>query len=285
MDMENKKSGISRKQYYDLVVELNYMETVQERSFANKIREARRLGDLTENPAYDKAKEEHYSCLHRIVEYKNIINNSVITDTAPPVLKCRSFEEIMQEYTAKTELSEQLDEFLPEEIKYFMRRLAGHSFSSECCFKSEIDVTHSFSPLRPYGYTPFASAARDYYWYLRDDGMVYYVTPESEYHDEIYDEDEEYGDITMIVDEVAKPMDVSFGQFVIFADLYGQFERTFDQYKEDDQNAFCDHTYPLEKCTDDCKFCELEQEFKVELLTIDKDLINRTKTILLLPNE
>jgi len=186
----------------------------------------------------------------------------------------------MQDYTAKTELSEHLDMLLPEEIKYFMRRLAGHSFFSKCCFKSEIDVTQEFSPLLPFGYTPIASAARDYYWYLRDDGIICYVTPEEEYHDEVYSVDEEYGDITMNTDEVAKPMGISFGQLVIFADLYGQFERMFDQYREDYKKVFDDHAYPLEKCTDDCKFCELEQEFKVELLTIDKDLINKTKTLL-----
>ena len=146
MEMENKKSGISRKQYNDLVVELNYMETVLERSFANNIREARRLGDLTENPEYDKAREEYNNCFQRIEEYKNIINNSVIIDTTPPVLKCRSFEDIMQDYTAKTELSEHLDMLLPEEIKYFMRRLAGHSFSSECCFKSEIATWNKYAP-------------------------------------------------------------------------------------------------------------------------------------------
>jgi len=87
-----------------------------------------------------------------------------------------------------------------------MRRLAGHRFSSECCFINEIDEKQQSSPLLSPGYVPIASAADDYYWYLRDD-------PEQ------YDEHDKG-----------------------WTDCFG------------------------------CEFCELEQEFKAELLTIDKIL-------------
>ena len=55
--MANKKT-FTQEAYDKLVAQLDYLKTVREREVADKLKEARSFGDLSENAEYDAAKDE-----------------------------------------------------------------------------------------------------------------------------------------------------------------------------------------------------------------------------------
>jgi len=260
--MKNQELKINKKQYCDLVEELNYLQTIKEKEIAKKIKKARNLGDLSENSKYDNAKNKQKKLYARVDEIKNIINNAEVFHPIQPVLKCRSFEDIMQDYTAKTALPERLEDGLPEEIKYFMRRLTGHELSNICCFGKEIDRNYLLSGSS-YECEIIASAYGGEYWFLESDSKVSLIA-------DVIDITEEDGPVEYDID--IRPLEISFSQFVIAVDLYAQYEKVVTQYKDNDISAADDHDDYDTKCPEKCKFCELRQELRYNLLSIDKSL-------------
>jgi transcription elongation factor GreA len=63
-----------------LEADLDYLITVRRGEVANKLKEARSFGDLSENAEYDEAKNEQAILEARIAELENIIENSVVVD-------------------------------------------------------------------------------------------------------------------------------------------------------------------------------------------------------------
>lgn len=63
-----------------LEAELAHLKTVRRRDVAEKIKEARAQGDLSENAEYDAAKEEQGEIESRIVEIEKILRNASIID-------------------------------------------------------------------------------------------------------------------------------------------------------------------------------------------------------------
>ena len=193
-------------------------------------------------------------------------------------LKCRTFEEIMQNYTEKTELSERSEENLPEEIKDYMRRLVGHNISSYCYFKNETDqdiancIPVIYSDFSGYAViASYSSGEGPDYWLLRSDGIVCLFDFHAEadagakYGDELYSFD------TKTFEELlAVPLGINFTQFITAIDLYAQWEKIFEQFDEDDRTIRDNHVSG--ECSDTCKVCILNQEFKTQLSTIDQNL-------------
>lgn len=76
--MEEKKNILTReglKRYED---ELHDLKVVRRKEVAQKIKEAREQGDLSENAEYDAAKDEQRSIETRIEELEKIIKNSEV---------------------------------------------------------------------------------------------------------------------------------------------------------------------------------------------------------------
>ena len=71
---------MSQERLEELKKELNYMETVREKEVSEQIKEARSLGDLSENSEYDEAKTEQGKLYSRIAEYKDLIEHAEIVD-------------------------------------------------------------------------------------------------------------------------------------------------------------------------------------------------------------
>lgn len=63
-----------------LEADLDYLITVRRGEVAQKLKEARSFGDLSENAEYDEAKNEQAILEARINELQNIIENSVVVD-------------------------------------------------------------------------------------------------------------------------------------------------------------------------------------------------------------
>lgn len=61
--------------------ELDNLKTVRRNEVAEKLKEARAQGDLSENAEYDAAKEEQAEIEARIAELENMLKNAVIIDT------------------------------------------------------------------------------------------------------------------------------------------------------------------------------------------------------------
>ncbi len=74
------KKQISQSGYNKLSEELDHLVTVKRAEMAQKLKEARAQGDLSENAEYDEAKNEQAILEARIAEIQYILDNSEIVD-------------------------------------------------------------------------------------------------------------------------------------------------------------------------------------------------------------
>lgn len=78
--MTEKKSMLTGEGLKKLQDELQDLEVVQLKEVAQKIKEAREQGDLSENAEYDAAREEQRDIVSRIDEIKEILKNVEVVD-------------------------------------------------------------------------------------------------------------------------------------------------------------------------------------------------------------
>lgn len=76
--MESKKHILTSKGMAALEEELQDLKVVKRKEIAQKIKEAREQGDLSENAEYDAAKDEQRSIEARIEELEKIIKNAEV---------------------------------------------------------------------------------------------------------------------------------------------------------------------------------------------------------------
>ena len=80
-ELENvEKKPLSAEGLKNYEDELNYLKVTRREEVAEKIKEAREQGDLSENAEYDAAKEEQKEIEARIFEIENILKNSYVVD-------------------------------------------------------------------------------------------------------------------------------------------------------------------------------------------------------------
>ena len=77
--MEINKT-VSKAGYAKLVEEKEYLVTVKRKEVAQKLKEARSFGDLSENAEYDEAKNEQAILASRINELEILISNATVVD-------------------------------------------------------------------------------------------------------------------------------------------------------------------------------------------------------------
>ncbi len=78
--VETKKHLLTSKGMQALEDELSELKVVRRKEIAQKIKEAREQGDLSENAEYDAAKDEQRSIESRIEELEKIIKNAEVID-------------------------------------------------------------------------------------------------------------------------------------------------------------------------------------------------------------
>jgi transcription elongation factor GreA len=71
---------ISKEKLQELIEELKYLKEVRRVQVAEKISNAKDLGDLSENAEYSEAKEEQALLERKIAELENTIQNVTIID-------------------------------------------------------------------------------------------------------------------------------------------------------------------------------------------------------------
>ena len=77
--MANAKT-VSRAGYEKLQEETEYLVTVKRKEVAQKLKEARSFGDLSENAEYDEAKNEQAILESRINELELLIANAIVVE-------------------------------------------------------------------------------------------------------------------------------------------------------------------------------------------------------------
>lgn len=78
--MPGTKKRVSREGYIKLEKDLEYLVTVKRSEVAEKLKEARSFGDLSENAEYDEAKNEQGILEARIAELELYIANAEVVD-------------------------------------------------------------------------------------------------------------------------------------------------------------------------------------------------------------
>ena len=77
---EAKKEVMTYDGLKKMEQELENLKTVRRKEVAEKIKEARGQGDLSENAEYDAAKEEQGEIESRIVQLENLLRNAEVID-------------------------------------------------------------------------------------------------------------------------------------------------------------------------------------------------------------
>ena len=80
--MEAKKHVMSREGVKELEAELNDLQVNKRKEIAEKLKEARAQGDLSENAEYDAAKDEQRDIEARIEKIEEILKNVEVYDDA-----------------------------------------------------------------------------------------------------------------------------------------------------------------------------------------------------------
>ena len=114
----------------------------------------------------------------------------------------------MRNYHVKSNLSKNSLKKLPNEIKNYMQLLIGKEFYGDCRFANEHEDEGWLDRDDSDNFVVIAESGNGDSWLLRlEDKIIYFLDHE------IWDEP-----------EGIRPMGISFEQFVIMADLLGQFE-------------------------------------------------------------
>ena len=106
MEETSKKILMTYEGVKDLEEELENLKVVRRKDVAEKIKEARAQGDLSENAEYDAAKDEQREIEARIEEIEKILKNVEVADDEPKgnVVSIGSTVKILDE-----ELGEELE--------------------------------------------------------------------------------------------------------------------------------------------------------------------------------
>lgn len=78
--MTEKKVVLTYEGLKNMEAELENLKTVRRKEVAEKIKEARSQGDLSENAEYDAAKEEQAEIEARIVQLEKMLRNAEVID-------------------------------------------------------------------------------------------------------------------------------------------------------------------------------------------------------------
>ncbi len=78
--MKKKEIFLTSEGYLELENELHYLKTVKRAEVTQTLKEARALGDLSENSEYDQAREEQANLEKRIVEVEYTLEHATVID-------------------------------------------------------------------------------------------------------------------------------------------------------------------------------------------------------------
>ena len=78
--MKKKEIFLTGEGYLELENELQYLKTTKRQEVTQTLKEARALGDLSENSEYDQAREDQANLEKRILEIEYALEHAVVID-------------------------------------------------------------------------------------------------------------------------------------------------------------------------------------------------------------
>ena len=80
--MKKKEIFLSSEGFLELENELHYLKTTKRNEVIKTLKDARALGDLSENSEYDQAREEQANLEKRIIEVEYALEHAVVIDSS-----------------------------------------------------------------------------------------------------------------------------------------------------------------------------------------------------------
>ena len=80
--MKKKEIFLTSEGYLELENELHYLKTEKRKEVTQTLKEARALGDLSENSEYEQAREDQANLEKRIVEVEYALEHATVIDNA-----------------------------------------------------------------------------------------------------------------------------------------------------------------------------------------------------------
>lgn len=94
MKKEENKVFLTKEGFLEKEEELNYLKNEKRPENIKALKEARALGDLSENAEYDAARNEQSFLESRILELEKILENAVIIDETKVTIKFIDDDEV-----------------------------------------------------------------------------------------------------------------------------------------------------------------------------------------------
>ena len=79
--MKKKEIFLTSEGYLELEQELHYLKTTKRNEVTQTLKEARALGDLSENSEYDQAREDQANLEKRIIEVEYALEHATVIDS------------------------------------------------------------------------------------------------------------------------------------------------------------------------------------------------------------
>lgn len=89
-NMTDDKKYLTQEGLDKITAELHHLKTIRRREISDKIEEAMKLGDLSENAEYHEAKDEQGMNEARVRELEEVVNNAEVIANGSGTKKCVS---------------------------------------------------------------------------------------------------------------------------------------------------------------------------------------------------
>ncbi len=136
-----KKRRMSREGYENLKKQLDDLINVQRVDVAQKLKEARSYGDLSENAEYDEAKNEQAMLEAKIAETQYILDNAEIVENTSEELEEIDIGVVMTIRKVGSDKTEQLKIVGTNEANFLEHKISDESPIGKAAMKKRIGDT------------------------------------------------------------------------------------------------------------------------------------------------
>ena len=133
-----EKKQMSREGYENLTAQLNELITVQRADVAQKLKEARSYGDLSENAEYDEAKNEQALLEAKIAELQYTLDNAEVVDDESISLDVIGMGSVMTIRKVGSDRTETLKIVGTNEANFLENKISDESPIGKAAMKKQV---------------------------------------------------------------------------------------------------------------------------------------------------
>ena len=133
-----EKKQMSREGYENLKAQLNELITVQRADVAQKLKEARSYGDLSENAEYDEAKNEQALLEAKIAELQYTLDNAEVVEDESISLDVIGMGSVMTIRKVGSDKSETLKIVGTNEANFLENKISDESPIGKAAMKKKV---------------------------------------------------------------------------------------------------------------------------------------------------